>query len=301
MNNPLFGIVILNWNNYADTRDCVLSLFKSKYTNFFMVIVDNGSTDNSVQSLQTEFSDLHIVRNIVNMGVPCGYNVGFRYALDHGADGIVMLNNDTIVDVNALSEVVKYWDIPKLGVAVPVIYFAEEKDKIWTSGVKRKWFPPRFKMNCPHYYPGSEPISIEYAIGCCIVIKREVFQVIGFLDETIFFMWEDIDFSHRVRTQYKIIQIPKARIWHKVSQTTNPKSELFWRMHGESSTIFFRRAYKFSCIIAVWYHIFFITREFFFKKQHKFLKPFLQGVYSGVWKELHPISYYESDKTYESV
>src|SRR5687768_98835 len=91
-------IIVLAWNNYADTAECIQSLLTIEHTNYQIVLVDNGSTDGTQEQARRDFPSIAMVRNEANLGVPGGYNAGFRYALERGADGVIMLNNDTVVD-----------------------------------------------------------------------------------------------------------------------------------------------------------------------------------------------------------
>src|SRR4051794_15878382 len=94
---PRVSIIILNWNSYAVTRDCILSLRKMDYQNFEVVLVDNGSVDGSPEKLLENAPEIRLIKNASNLGFACGCNVGMREALCRGTDYILLLNNDTIV------------------------------------------------------------------------------------------------------------------------------------------------------------------------------------------------------------
>src|SRR5205823_1889527 len=104
---PRVGIIILNWNSYQVTSECLLSLRKLNYPNTEIVLVDNGSSDDSADRLQNEFPEIRVLRNPENLGFPGGNNVGIRYVLDRGADYLLLLNNDTVVQPDFLRELVQ--------------------------------------------------------------------------------------------------------------------------------------------------------------------------------------------------
>src|SRR5664279_2479168 len=96
-------IILLNWNGWQDTIACVESCRKLSYPNFRILIVDNGSTDNSEAILRERLPDIELLQTGANLGFAGGNNVGIRHALAQGADYVWLLNNDTVVDAEALS------------------------------------------------------------------------------------------------------------------------------------------------------------------------------------------------------
>jgi GT2 family glycosyltransferase len=292
-------IIVLAWNNYADTAECIQSLLTIEHTNYQIVLVDNGSTDGTQEQARRDFPNIAIVRNEANLGVPGGYNAGFRYALERGADGVIMLNNDTVVDPALLRHFENAWTDATVGMLVPIVYFYDRPDQIWSSGGYHRSIPPGFLVNTRRYAPNGRVRPVEYAIGCCILVTREAIEAVGLLDETICFMWEDFEWSERVRKAGKtILQVPQATVLHKVSRSTQPTSSLFWRMHGESATLFFRRHAR-NPIFAILFHLgYFALREFGLKRQ-PFGRVFWAGIKHGMVRELRPIPTISSLKEHE--
>ena len=103
---PKVSIITLTWNSYEVTRDCLLSLQKIDYPAFEVVLVDNGSVDGSGKKLAHDFPDVKVILNETNLGFTGGNNVGMRDALARGTDYLLLLNNDTIVAPNFLTELV---------------------------------------------------------------------------------------------------------------------------------------------------------------------------------------------------
>lgn len=286
--HPLVWIVILAWNNYEDTAECLRSLRALTYRPYNVLLVDNGSIDRTPQKVRALFPEVTILENGMNLGVPSGYNVGFRYTLQHGADYVLMLNNDTIVDPTMLTHLVEADQGQCAGILVPVAYHYYRRDRVWSAGARPRRFPPAIVMEKRLFSPKNGYHRLEYAIGCSILISRAAFESAGLLDETIRFMWEDLDLSKRVRDAgLEIFQVPAAKMWHKVSRTSRPETALFWQAHGESGAIFHRR-HGTSWTMAT--HLgYFALREFVIKRRWRFLKPFLRGLRIGLTRPLKQI------------
>lgn len=229
-------ISIINYNASEYTRACLRSLEKTnlKGCTLFVVIIDNGSLEPfSVDKKQCNNIDFVIIRKEENMGFTGGQNIGIKYALQHGADAVVILNNDVELDKNVFSElVVASKEEKNAGIIVPKIYFAKgseyhkERYKkedlgnvIWYAGGEMDW------ANVIGYHKGVDEVdygqydtrtTTEIATGCCMLIKREVFEKVGFFDERYFLYYEDSDLSIRVKKAgFSIFFTPKAFLWHK--------------------------------------------------------------------------------------
>src|SRR5258708_10223212 len=129
--SPKVSIILLNWNSYDVTEDCLLSLRKLNYQNVEVTLVDNGSTDGSVDEISKNFPELRLVKNDKNLGFTGGNNVGIRDVLDRGTDYILLLDNDTVVAPDFLAELVRVAESDaKIGLLNPKIYFFEPHDRI---------------------------------------------------------------------------------------------------------------------------------------------------------------------------
>lgn len=281
-------IVIATWNNYADTRECLASLEQLMYPDIRVVVVDNGSTDGTPDSIRRDFPTVLVIENEYNLGVPAGYNIGFRYAFAHGAQYVCMLNNDTIVSPTLFKHLVDA-DCVNVGILMPIVYYYDHPKKVWSAGARYRSFPPAIVMERKIYRCPVGYHYLSYAIGCGMLITRRAYERVGLLNEQIFFNWEDLDFSERVRQYgFRIVQVPDAWLWHKVSRTTNPRSALFWYAHGESGVIYYRSHGQPFVIAALCHLGWFALREFVLKWRWRFLPSFLRGVRSGLRRPLPP-------------
>lgn len=224
---PKVFIIILNWNGYKDTVACLDSLKNLDYPNYEIIVIDNGSTDDSTPQFKflggSDPPRFKLIENEKNLGFSGGNNVGIKYALENGAEYILLLNNDTIIEPSFLKELIKVGESNKeVGVLGPKILFAGEPNLIWSAGGKFSWFASRGINQRKYKETDSEeekePIEADYISGCALLIKREVIDKIGLLDNKFFLYYEDTDWNFRAKKAgFKVVYIPKAKIWHKVS------------------------------------------------------------------------------------
>ena len=215
------AVVILNWNLPEDTITCIESLGSAAGRDMQIIVVDNGSTDDSVMRFRQHFgSAVTLVQNGSNLGFAAGVNVGIERALADGAEYVLLLNNDTIVASDMIDRLLSAASAqPRAGVVAPVIYYHDEPQRIWRYADKQyRWFP--VPMQCsPSALEGvNDPFHVDYVTGCGVLISRAVFEAIGGFDARYVMYFEDADFCRRARAAgFEIWCVPQARMWHKVS------------------------------------------------------------------------------------
>jgi GT2 family glycosyltransferase len=229
--HPKVTIIVLVWNSYDVTRDCLLSLRKVDYPAFETILVDNGSIDSSGEKLAREFPEITVIRNEENLGFTGGNNVGMRCALKTGTDYLLLLNNDTIVSPSFLTEMVRVADPDSsIGMVAPKIYYFEPSDKIWYAGgayVRWKTFPVHFGVRQHDDGSYNETKEVSFATGCALLVRAETARKVGLLDETFFLSYEDVDWSARaIEAGYKAMYVPSAVIWHRDSYDTKRNTGL---------------------------------------------------------------------------
>jgi hypothetical protein len=228
---PKVSIVILNWNQEGDTAECLESLKAIIYPNYEVILVDNGSVDGSDVNLKERFPYITLLKNEENLGFAEGSNVGIRYALKNGADYVLLLNNDTIVAENLLSELVKIAESdPKIGVVGAVNYYYDEPAKIWASGAQMIswWTGKRVDITHNQVDIGQFEANreVDYVPGSCLMIKASVVQEVGLMEPKYFSYYEETDWCYRVkRYGYKVIASLSAKVWHKVSQAAGKNAK----------------------------------------------------------------------------
>jgi len=239
-------IVVLNWNGLIDAKECISSLKRNNYSNFEIIVIDNGSSDNSVPALKNEFPEIKIIENGINLGFSGGNNIGIDYCLKHGADYVLLLNNDTTVENDFLSELVKAGDSDdKIGLLESKICYHKEPQMIWFAGGKIDWLKisgTHIGLNEPDDGKHDATKEVDYLTGCCLLIKRSVFEKIGKLSEDYFLYYEDTDFCLRARNAgFKCLYVPKSKIYHKVSRSTKPGSASYIYYHTRNGLMLAKR------------------------------------------------------------
>jgi len=250
---PLVFIVIVNWNGRDITLDCLDSLSRISYTNVKALVVDNASTDGSVEAIRSKFRDVVVLKMSSNLKFAAGTNVGIRYGLEHGADMFLLLNNDTTVDREFLSRMVdRLRSVPSAGMVGSKIYYHNDPARIWFAGGKLSmWTGTMRHIGIREMENGQYDASreIEYTTGCCILTSREMVEKVGMLDESFSMYTEDADWSMRVRQAgYSIMFEPEAKIWHKVSVSAGGNLSSFKMKNKFISNLRFFARY------AAWYH-----------------------------------------------
>jgi GT2 family glycosyltransferase len=211
--------VVLNWNGWRDTIDCLDALKESAYPSLRLIVVDNGSTDDSVARIRTAHPDVLLLQAESNLGFAGGNNIGLRHALSHGADYVWLLNNDTTPDRNALSTLVrKAGEDKAIGAVASVCYYAASPAKVeaWAGARVNLWIGYGRNTREPRQDDWFDSLN-----GTSMLIARAALEDVGLLDEGFFLYWEDTEFSIRLRKRgWRIAAAPDSRVLHKVNAST---------------------------------------------------------------------------------
>lgn len=215
--------IVLNWNLPRETFACIESLLSSDYPDLQVIVVDNGSTDGSPDLIRTRFPGIEVLALPENRGYAAGNNVGIVRALSLGAEWVLIVNNDAIVAADTISNLVVETR-SRAGIAMPRID-AWPSGGLWRAGARVSGLYPLPRSIREGELAVGKPISIDYAIGCVLLIHRTVLERIGLFDEGYFMYYEDLDFSARARTAgIPIIVVPSARAWHKIGTSLKANS-----------------------------------------------------------------------------
>ncbi|MCF8383293.1 MAG: glycosyltransferase family 2 protein [Chlorobium sp.] len=219
---PLTTVIVLNWNRRDDLVRCLHSLDPLLSEQVRVLVVDNGSTDGSVDAVRQGFPGVEVLSNRSNLGYAAGNNAGFRHAMQRSPEYVVFLNNDTVVApeaIAALTAVLR--NDPEAGIAVPEIFYMDDPDRIWyAGGVVRLGLGlvRHLGIREPHGPAYARRNETGYATGCCIAMRSRDFEGFGGFDERFGMYAEDVDLSLRVRSAgLTVVYEPAARVWHRVS------------------------------------------------------------------------------------
>jgi GT2 family glycosyltransferase len=288
------SVVILNWNGGEMVCDTIASVLDSDSPPAHMIVVDNASTDGSDGQIQQRFPQVTLLRNPSNLGFAAGSNRGIRHALENGADCVLLLNNDTLVDRSAIQAMVSaLLADPGRGVVVPKIYFhpSEGVRMLWAAGAQWRAFPPRVTMRGYRELDSGqydEPGIVDYATACALLARREAFEKAGLLDESYFMYQEDYAFCDRVRNSGLTLWYePQAVIHHRVSASTGEGSPQKWRYWSEGVALFYLQHYgsRPKAMIPLTSFLLWVIMREVIKGKWDFIGPFLQGLRAG-WRKL---------------
>lgn len=258
-NNYLVDIIVLNYNNWRDTLVCLESLLKLKFNNFRIIVVDNGSTDNSYENISkwaegqveaelpsfyplspavkpiqySKISEgsanfhteqLTILSNNQNYGYAGGNNIGIQYSIKCGTPFIWILNNDTLVTKDCLSELLKFYqETPKAGIVGSKMFYFHKPNCLQGVGGKFN----KFTGTGSHIgenekdYGKYDSANIDYPIGASVFTSKEFIERVGLMNEEYFLYYEEIDWSIRaIQHGYEIAFCPNSKIYHKEGATT---------------------------------------------------------------------------------
>jgi len=238
---PYIAIIIVNWNSYSVTKPCLESLDTVVYNNLKVILVDNGSSDNSGQRLKEEHSGIVLIENQENLGFTGGNNAGIEYALSQDYDAIMLLNNDTIVTPGFVTPLIQgLFSNEKIGAIQPKILYNYDRDIIWNAGgvFKTKTCTPK-TIGEGERDKGqfNEPGSTEWITGCCFLVKSKVVENIGLLDQKFFIYYEDLDWSLKIRNHgFDLSYEPSSIIYHEAGMSDQNRDK-----HGEGNVSPFSR------------------------------------------------------------
>jgi len=192
---------------------------------FRVLLVDNGSSDGTPQRTRSAFPEVEVIENKRNLGFPGGNNVGIREALSRGAEFVVLLNNDTLVDKEFARELlfVARRD-EKIGMVTSKIFFFDRPETIWFAGGDFSTWTGRSRhagfgeVDRGQY---DNIVDIERPCGCSLLVTRAFLEDVGLLDEDLFLYGEEIDWAFRARQKgYLSVLAPRSKVWHKGASGT---------------------------------------------------------------------------------
>ena len=237
---PSLVCIVLNWNGWPDTIQCLASLANQNYPNLQVVVVDNHSTDDSVAQIQSAFPNVLLLNSPDNGGFAKGNNIGIRYAMAAGADFVWLLNNDTIAPPDTASALIeKAVAAPQAGAVGTVLYFMDSPANIqaWGGGRISLW----------HGYSShfTQPATLDdgsFLTGASLLLRTAALQQVGLLDEIFFMYSEDADLCFRLRLAgWQLVVAEHTAVLHKENATSGKKSPRMDRYSAASGVIFLKR------------------------------------------------------------
>ncbi len=288
---PKVSIIILNWNGWEDTIECLESVYQINYPNFEIIVVDNHSENNSIEKIKEycsgkielesdffkysnndkpidikeiyeeelginnikhelsfSYKVLTIIKNKKNYGFAKGNNIGIEYSLNNSnSDYVFLLNNDTVVKSNFLTELINIAESNEdFGIFSPIIYQYYKPKKIQYSSDEIKWYSGRIKRRLSKN--SSNLLESDTICGASMLIKKDTIKKIGMLPEEYFMLWEDVDYSIKAKiNNIKCGYVSNSNIWHKGSISIGKASSplrikcslrnriIFWKKYSKNN------------------------------------------------------------------
>jgi GT2 family glycosyltransferase/glycosyltransferase involved in cell wall biosynthesis len=227
---PELSALVLNYRTPDQTALTVRSLQTSMLRPGETLVVDNHSGDGSVDPLRRALDDVCVIEAGANLGFSGGCNVGIRAAIEKGARFVLLVNSDAILAPDTIGHLLAAMERnPQLGIVAPVVLSREEPDHVSTAGISFSVRTGRMRHRAAGRRLaaiGSNPVHVVDAVsGCVMLIRREVFDRIGLLDEAYFFSFEDVDFCLRARDAgFTTACVQDARAYHEGGRTIGRRS-----------------------------------------------------------------------------
>jgi len=221
------SIIILNWNTRALLRECLHSLHREAMTDNEIIVVDNASTDGSPQMVQDSFPQVKLLTNTHNLGFTIANNQGMKIAQGRY---ILLLNSDTLASRAALDALVQFMDNhPDVGACSPRLLRPDGTPQPYAFGkdptpgyLFARGFNQIILRRHLHNWGIDKPLAVDWVSGACLMVRREVIEQVGGLDENIFMYFEDNDWCLRIRKAgWKVFYVPQAEITHIGGQSLN--------------------------------------------------------------------------------
>lgn len=265
---PSVYIVLLNYNTYEDTIECIKSLKNIDYPNYNIVIVDNNSNNNSQEIIQEyikDYENIYFIQSGANLGFSGGNNIGIELALKNNADYVCLLNNDTIVEPDFLNPLVSNMENNKsIGITSGKIMYYDDKDIIWAAGGHIddiKSIGCNGGFNCKDCSTFDEKKEVTFLTGCLQLISKEVFYSIGMYEEEYFLYMEDSDFCMRAQLAgFKLLYVPESKIYHKVSSSTGGEESPIVSYYMNRNRLLFNKKYQKNIIKILIFKLYFILK-----------------------------------------
>jgi len=221
--NSNYLIILLNYNNWPDTVECIHSLKKCGVNDSNILVIENCSGDDSISRLRSGTPDVKIIQSEKNLGFTGGNNLGIKYALENKYDYAVILNNDTILEgKNSIQVLINEME-KNQGITIGTgrILYYPNKNIIWYDGGKLvKWKASaihfNYRKNISNASLNDEIKEIKFVSGCYMCIRLKDFPRLGYMDENFFIYLDDLEYSARaIKKKLKLMYVPEAIIYHK--------------------------------------------------------------------------------------
>lgn len=252
---PQIFVIVLNFNNKDTILSCLKHIYASQYSNYQVVVVDNASSDGSLEQVKKHFSRAHFIVSGKNLGFACGMNLGIRYALEKGADEVFLVNSDAYIQKETL-KTLSFWR-KKRGPGIYSPKILTPNGSTWFSLGTIDWFRLR-AIHKKTIRRQSSSYESEYVPGCSMLISKEVFKNIGLFDERFFLYYEDVDLCFRARSKgFGVYVISDTSVIHEEKSESDKPKKIYHLVL--SANVFFKKNATLG--YQLWFRCFHIVRK----------------------------------------
>jgi GT2 family glycosyltransferase len=254
--SPGVLIIVLCYNGVDLTIACLRSLRRSSYDRADVLVIDNASQDGTPDTIRAQFPEAIVIETGANLGFAAGNNVGLRYALDHGYDYALLLNNDTEVDPDFLMRLIAAAESdPTIGVTGPKIYYHDRPTTIWSAGGVIDWRRGSSAMrgiDSVDHGQFDAPTAVDFVTGCALLVRCNTVRLAGLLDERFGMYYEETEWCVRIaRRGWRVVYVPSSRLWHKIAPAQQDQSPRITYYMTRNRLLFLRLSHA---PIRAWFH-----------------------------------------------
>lgn len=228
---PRVLIVIITYNAAEYIGDCLSSVARARYPREFFktLVIDNGSTDGSIDFVKTNFADVEVVVNEKNLGFAGGNNVGMRYAIDHNFDYVYLLNQDTVVSEDFINEaVVVARTDARIGAVQSKLLLHDKPELLNSRGNMIHYLGFAFAGGYLEIDRPLEISEIAYASGASCLLNVSALKEVGLFNDGFFMYHEDTDLGWRFwLAGWRVVLAPKSAVYHKYEFSRSIKKYYF--------------------------------------------------------------------------
>lgn len=249
MENSKIGVIICNYNKRSFLKKCVESILSQTYQNMDVCIVDNASSDDSVQMLRESFGNqVTVLCNEENVGGAGGFDCGLEYYMKKNCSYVLLVDNDTRYDKHALETMYNYMEMnADVGMCGASILQMGNPDFIQEIGGMIDYNQYEIVPNYRNNRISSEipkEIDCDFLAACSLLIRREVIEKVGVMRRDYFVYWDDIEWSRRCKDMgYRLVALRDAHVWHNWSADTITKFNAFTEYYGRRNKLRFFATY----------------------------------------------------------
>ena len=296
---PLVVVVIANWNLRKDLLECLGSLYETEYPNMRVIVVDNNSSDDSVEAVARAYPQTQLITRSDNGGYAVALNDGIRAGAVFDPDFFLILNNDTLVPRDTLRKLVDVLlSDPRAAIAAPKIIYHDHPERIFSLGDHiYPWLPLPVRVGRKAYdRPAySKTQEYDYLFGCALLMRTESLKQVGLFDTSFFMYYEDADICRRMRDSgWKNIRVGSAVISHKASMSSKLVPDQMVYLRARNRSWFYRRyrhgPSRAATFLALLFGSIKTILTYFFTGKRSKIKPYVSGALDGLRQPVPPLT-----------